>query len=106
MARPSVYPQEFRDRAVNLVIEATPEHTSQWAAIETIGRQLGVSGETLRKWVRRAEVNAGQRPGLSTDQLEELKRLRRDNAQLRRSNDILRSAAVFFAGELDPRPKP
>jgi transposase len=106
MARPSVYPQDFRDRTVNLVIEATPEHTSQWAAIETIGRQLGVSGETLRKWVRRAEVNAGQRAGLSTDQLEELKRLRRDNAQLRRSNDILRSAAVFFAGELDPRPKP
>ena len=65
-----------------------------------------MSGETLRKWVRRAEVNAGQRPGLTTDQLEELKRLRRDNAQLRRSNEILRSAAVFFAGELDPRPKP
>ena len=65
-----------------------------------------MSGETLRKWVRRAEVNAGQRPGLTNDQLEELKRLRRDNAQLRRSNEILRSAAVFFAGELDPRPKP
>ena len=106
MARPSVYPQEFRDRAVKLVVEATPEHSSQWAAIEAIGRQLGVSGETLRKWVRRAEVNSGQRPGLTSDQLEELKRLRRDNAQLRRSNEILRSAAVFFAGELDPRPKP
>jgi transposase len=80
MARPSAYPQEFRDRAVNLVIDATPEHTSQWAAIETIGRQLGVSGETLRKWVRRAEVNTGQRPGSTNEQLEELKRLRRDNA--------------------------
>lgn len=106
MARPSQYPQEFRDRAVNLVVEATPEHPSQWAAIETIARQLGVSGETLRRWVHRAEINAGQRPGLVNEQLEELKRLRRDNAQLRRSNDILRSAAVFFAGELDPRPEP
>jgi transposase-like protein len=98
MARPSVYPQDFRDRAVNLVIEATPEHTSQWAAIETIGRQLGVSGETLRKWVRRAEVNAG----LSTDQLEELKRLRRDGLG-RLGSHLLRHTAVISSGLLPLR---
>jgi transposase len=102
MARPSVYPQDFRDRTVNLVIEATPEHTSQWAAIETIGRQLGVSGETLRKWVRRAEVNAGQRAGLSTDQLEELKRLRRDGLG-RLGSHLLRHTAVISSGLLPLR---
>ncbi len=94
MDRPSVYAQEFRDRAVNLVVQATPEHPSESAAIETIARQLGVSGETLRKWVRRAEVNSAQRPGLTSDQLEELKRLQRDNAQLRRKRGAVLGRAL------------
>ena len=105
MARPSRYSSEFRDRAVRLVAEARPEHDTEWAAITSVAHKLGVSSETLRKWIRRAEVDAGRRPGISTEESAELKRLRRENAELRRANEILKAASAFFAAELD-RPGP
>ena len=104
MSRPSRYPQELRERAVRMVFEHQDEHSSQWAAITSIAEKFGVSSETLRKWVRRAETDGGLRPGLTTDERERLKGLERENRELRRANEILKSAAAFFGAELDRRP--
>ena len=98
------YPAELRERAVRMVFEATPEHTSQWAAIGSVAGKLGVNKETLRIWVRRAEVDGGLRPGLTTEERQRLKALERENFELRRANEILRRASAFFAAELD-RPR-
>ena len=85
MARASKYPEELRERAVRMVAEVAPQYGSQWAAICAVAGELGVgTPETVRTWVRRAEVDAGQRPGVSSEQSEELKRLKRENAELRR----------------------
>ena len=75
----------------------------QWAAICSIAAKFGISHETLRNWVRRAEVDDGLRPGLSSDERERLKTLERENRELRRANEILKSAAAFFGAELDRR---
>ncbi len=102
MARPSKYPEELRDRAVRMVAEIAPQHGSQWAAITAVADKLGVGApETVRTWVRRAEVDAGNRPGVTTEEAEELKRLKREVAELRRANEILKAAAIFFGAELD-----
>jgi transposase len=102
MGRPPSYPKELRDRAVRLVLESKGEYPTEFTAIVSIARKLGIgSPETLRKWVRRAEVDAGQRPGVTTAESEQLKALRRENAELRRANEILKSASAFFAAELD-----
>ena len=102
MARASKYPEELRERAVRMVAEIAPQYGSQWAAICAVAGKLGVgTPETVRKWVRRAEVDAGQRPGVSSEQSEEVKRLKRENAELRRANEILKAAAIFFGAELD-----
>jgi transposase len=98
------YPRELRERAVRMVFEHQEEHPSQWAAICSIAQKFGISHETLRKWVRRAEVDGGLRPGLTTEERERLKSLERENKELRRANEILRSAAAFFGAELDRRP--
>lgn len=98
MARPRQYSNEFRERAIRMVAESGP------GSISRVAIQLGVSGETLRKWVRQAETDGGLRPGSTSEQLEELRRLRKENAELRRANEILKSASAFFARELDPRP--
>lgn len=92
MTRPGRYPQELRERAIRF--EHQDEHSSQWAAITSIAEKFGVSSETLRKWVRRAETNGGLRPGLTTDERERLKSLERENRELRRANEILKSAAA------------
>jgi len=102
MGRPSKYPQELRERAVRMVAEVRPDYDSQWAAICAVAGKLGIgSAETLRTWVRRAEVDAGRRPGVPTDAAAELVRLKRENAELRRANEILKAAAAFFGAELD-----
>jgi len=89
-----------------MVQEQAAEHPSQWAAMEAIAPKLGCSSETLRKWVRQTERDAGQRPGLTTEERERLKALERENRELKRANEILRKAAAFFAqAELDRRPK-
>jgi len=104
MTRASKYSPEVRERAVRMVLDHEGEYDSQWAAIRSVAEKIGCTAETLRTWVRRAERDAGRRPGLTTDQLEELKELRRENRELRRANEILKSAAAFFGAELDRRP--
>jgi transposase len=84
-----------------MVLEHVDEYDSQWAAIRSIADKIGCSSETLRNWVRQHERDHGRRPGLTTDQLEELKELRRENKELRRANEILKKASSFFAAELD-----
>jgi len=88
------------------VLEHQHEHESQWAAIGSIATKIGCTAETLRKWVRQAERDAGKRPGLTTGERERLKQLERENRELKRANEILRKAAAFFAqAELDRRPR-
>lgn len=106
MARPSKFAPELRERAVRMVFEHADEHPSQWATIRSVGEKLGCSTEALRRWVRQAERDTGQRPGLTTDERQRLKQLERENIELKRANDILRKASAFFAqAELDRRPK-
>ena len=106
MARPSRYSPEVRERAVRMVFDHAPEHPSQWAAIRSVGEKLGIRTESLRRWVRQAERDAGTRPGLTTTEREELKRLQREVVELKRANEILEKAAAFFAqAELDRRAK-
>jgi transposase len=101
MDRSTRYPKEVRERAVHLVLEHEREYPSQWAAISSVATKLGMTPETLRKWVRRAETDEGLRPGLTTSERERLKALERENRELRRANEILKAAAVFFGAELD-----
>ena len=104
MARSSRHPREVRERAVTLVLETQADYGSQWEAIVSVAEKVGVSGESLRRWVRQAEVDAGQRAGMPSGEAEALRELRRENRELRRANEILKAAAAFFARELDPRP--
>ena len=102
MARPSNYSPELRARAVRMVAELTSDYPSQYAAITAVAQKLGIgTAETLRRWVRRAEVDAGQRPGTTSAEQAEIKRLKRENAELRRANEILKAASAFFAAGLD-----
>jgi transposase len=97
------YSPEVRERAVRMVLEHQHEYASQWAAINSIAAKVGCTSETLRGWVRRAEVDEGLRPGLGSGERARLKELERENRELRRANEILKSASVFFATELDGR---
>jgi transposase len=103
MTRPGRFPPEVRTRAVRLVLEHRQEYSSEWAAITSIAAKCGMTAETLRKWIRRAEVDTGTRPGLTTDERERLRSLERENREPRRANEILKAASAFFARELDPR---
>jgi transposase len=97
------YPPELRERAVRMVLE-TMEQTGQRVGVITrIARQLGIGSESLRSWVRQAEVDGGQRPGVTSTEQQRIAELERDNRELRRANEILKAAASFFARELDPR---
>ena len=100
MPRKKKYPDELLDRGARLVFESG-------RPITHVARDLGINSETLRRWVRQAEADAGKRKELlSSEEREELAQLRKDNRELRRANEILKSASAFFAAELDPhRPK-
>jgi transposase len=100
--RSANYPPELRERAVRMVAGVRPEYRSDWPAIVAVASRLGIgSAETLRKWVRQAEVDAGQRPGVSSEESAELRKLRAEVRELRRANEILKAASAFFAAELD-----
>ena len=91
---------------MRLVLEQQGEHGSQWAAIQSVAGKLGCTAETLRRWVRQAERDTGQRAGLTTSERDRVKALERENFELKRANEILRKAAAFFAqAELDRRGK-
>jgi transposase len=104
MTRRTRYSPEVRERAVRLVFEQEPEHESQWAAMESVAAKIGCTAETLRKWVRQVERDTGRREGMTTRDRERLKALERENRELKRANDILRTASAYFAqAELDRR---
>ena len=106
MGRTSKHSPEVRERAVRMVFDHTPEHPSQWATMRSVGEKLGIATEVLRRWVRQAERDSGQLPGLTTDERQRLKQLERENFELKRANEILKKAAAFFAqAELDRRLK-
>ncbi|MFI7431745.1 IS3 family transposase [Micromonospora sp. NPDC049836] len=103
MAGTKPYPQELRERAVRMVAEVRPNYESDWAAITAVAARLGIgTAETLRKWVRQAQVDDGRRPGVTSEESAELKRLRRENAELRRANEILKAASGFIRGRARP----
>ena len=103
MAAPKKYSDELRDRAVRMVFQVQRESGRRQGAVAGVAAKLGVNRETLRNWVRQAEVDSGQRPGMSTEDAQRIAELERENRELRRANEILRVASVFFARELDPR---
>ena len=97
---------EVHERAVRMVQEHRGEYPSQWAAIESIALKIGCAPQTLHEWVRKHEVDAGERPGVTTDERERIKALEREVKELRRANEILKLASAFFASaELDRRCK-
>lgn len=91
------YPQELKDRAVRMVHQLRREDPADNSVISRVARQLGVGTDSLRNWVKQADIDAGSRPGLTTEEREELKRLRKENFELRRANDILQAAASFMS---------
>ena len=106
MSKSMRYSPEVRERAVRMVFDHQGEYPSQWQAVVSIAAKIGCTAETLRKWVRRAEVDSGQREGVTSDERAMVKELERENRELRRANEILRKASAYFAqAELDRRPK-
>ena len=106
MGKSTRYSPEFRERAVRMVIDPEEKHDSQWSAIVSIAEKIGCAPETLRRWVRQAEIDVGGRSGLTTEERARIKELERENLELRRANEILRKASAFFAqAELDRRPR-
>lgn len=103
MIMPKRIPEETKQRAIRLVLDRLEEYPNLTTACETVSKRLGFDAESLRRWVRQAQVDAGDRQGVSTTESERIRKLERENRELREANAILRDAAVFFAGELDPR---
>lgn len=102
MTRSTKYPQEIRERAVRMVFEHEPEHPRSGRRSGRCPASSGMSAETLRSWIREVESDQGRRPGLTTTEREQLKALERENRELRRANEILKTASAFFAAERPP----
>ena len=102
MTSPTRYPQELRERAVRMVLEHGGQYPSEWAVLGSISAKLGITRETLCRWVRRAQVNGGLRSGVTTAKRERIRELERENREPRRANEM--AASLFSARELDPRP--
>ncbi|THA24053.1 IS3 family transposase [Streptomyces sp. RKND-216] len=103
MTRPSPYPPELRERAVRMVAEVRPNYPTEWAAMKAVAAKLGIgAAETVRTWVRKAQVDAGQRPGVTSEEAAEIKRLKAENAELKRANEILKAASGFLRGRARP----
>lgn len=98
------YPRELKDRAVAMVLEAKATDPSDRGVFSRIARQLGVTDFSLRDWVKQAEIDGGTKAGITTSERDELKALKRENFELKRTNEILKLASAFFARELDPQP--
>jgi len=104
--RPQKYPVELRERAVRMVLDIRGEAgRDEPGVIPRIAKQLGIGVESLRGWVKQAEIDEGRKPGTSTADAQRIFELERENRELRRANDILKAASIFFATELDGRPK-
>ena len=97
------YPPELKERAIRMVLERIAETGERQGAVTRVARQLGIGPESLRHWVAQAEIDGGTRAGLTSEERERMKLLERDNRELRRANEILKAAAVFFGAELDRR---
>ena len=98
------YPPEMRQRAVRMVNETIAETGERVGAVTRVARQLGIGPESLRNWIKQAEIDNGKRPVATTEQQRRIGELEREVRELRRANEILKAAAAFFARELDPRP--
>ncbi len=103
MTMPKRIPKDTRQRAVRLVLDHVDEYPNLTVACQTVAGRLGFGAESLRRWVRQVQVDGGQRQGVTTSESERVRKLERENRELREANAILQDAAVFFAGELDPR---
>lgn len=101
MSNTKRYPAEVRERTVRLFFEQRGKYETEWAAITSIAGKAGMSPETLRLWVRQAEIDRGQRNGITTEESQRVRELERENKELRRANEILKAAASFFGAELD-----
>jgi transposase len=97
------YPDELRERAVKMVLEIRQQEGKGHGELARVGRQLGVHPEALRGWVKQAGIDAGTRPGTTTDDQRRIAELEREVRELRRANEILKAASAYFARELDPR---
>ena len=99
---PAKYDQDLKAKAIRLVRDHAGDYESEWAAISAVAGRLGMSAETLRKWLRQAEVDSGQAPGVPAETAREIRELKRKNAELERTIEILKAATTFFARECDP----
>lgn len=100
---PSKYDEQTRAKAVRLVIDHVDDYDSEWAAIKAVSARLGMTAETLRRWVRQVQIDAGQSDGVTSESAREIRELKRKNAELERTVEILKAATSFFARESDPR---
>ena len=105
MTRTGKYPEQIRREAIRLVWAHRDEYDSEWAAMTSVASKFGAVPQTVHSWVRRADVDDGVVGGVSGDERQKIKDLQRENRELRRANEILKADSVFFAAELDPRPK-
>ena len=106
MAAPRKYPEELRERAIRMAVDLRRDPATRTGALRRVGEQLGINPETLRNWVAQAEIDEGHRPGVTTDEAKRIAELERENRELRRANEILKTASAFFAAaELDRKLK-